>query len=243
MLILRGNIVFCCSKCRLRLRISGEELDCDSETVEMGDMGPRVQHTFDFYGKCAKCGNDMSFRIIGYEYPVGALEYQDKASNGCSLESVPRIEPEYYDFYVPPDCESWVADDVARLIDLIKSNRDYVYSLTSRQFEEFVAEVFRRNGYTTELTPPARDGGKDVIATINNGGVSICLYIECKLYDRNDPVGVGIVRKAAGVRGHDRVNKAIVVTTSRYTKPARTFAEEENHLIQLMDLDDLLRML
>lgn len=118
-----------------------------------------------------------------------------------------------------------------------------MYRITDRQFEELVAEIFHRNGYNVELTPPKKDGGKDVIATRNDGGVPICLYIECKRYDPGDPVGVGIVRAVSGVRNHDRVNKAIVVTTSRFTRDAMKFANEEKHLIQLMGLNDLLDLI
>ena len=74
-------------------------------------------------------------------------------------------------------------------------------------------------------------------------GVSICLYIECKHYAPNDPVGVGILRSAAGVRSHDRVNKAILLTTSRFIRGAFRFVAEEKHLIQLKGLDALLKMM
>lgn len=60
-----------------------------------------------------------------------------------------------------------------------------------------------------------------------------------KQYDPNNPVGVSIVRVVAGVHHHDKV---IVVTTSRFTKGAFKFAQEEQYLIQLMDLNDLRSM-
>lgn len=202
-------------------------------------MGARVEHDFtceDYY--CDYCNSRISFCIRVFEYPVGAIEYTDYEATGCEVEYTPEID--YYDFDIPEEYEEYIADDVIRLIEQIKIDPS---SITDREFEELVAKVFNRNGYNVELTPAIKDGGKDVIATKNVNGIPICLYIECKRYDINNPVGVSIVRSAAGVRDHDRVNKAIIVTTSRFTRGAFSFANEDKHMIQLMDLNDLLNMI
>ena len=237
-----GNLIIRCSQCGEEYSINTDYLDEDVDFIGEGGMGAQYQHTFSGELECEHCGQYMTFRLIGYEYPIGAKEFQDSEAEGCDIIEEPDLEMEY-DFDIPEEYEEWIADNVADLIEQIKRDRSVIYKISDRKFEELVAAVFERNGYNVELTPAIKDGGKDVIATRNVNGVPICLYIECKHYDPSDPVGVGIVRSAAGVRSHDRVNKAIIVTTSRFTRGASKFAAEEQHLIQLMGLDDLLRMM
>lgn len=232
-----------CNCCGCDMRIPIDLIDYDTFPIEESNMGMRQQHNFSFSGSCMQCNNAFYFMIIGYEYPVGAIEYQDSECKGCTFVYKPRVELDYFEFVVPEEYEQFAAENVAYLINQIKDDPSIIYGISSRKFEEIVAEVFQRAGYITELTPASNDGGKDVIAKRNVGGVHICLYIECKRYSPQDPVGVGIVKNAAATRSHDGVNKAIVITTSRFTRGARRFAEEEKHLIQLMDINDLLRMM
>ncbi|WP_051536429.1 restriction endonuclease [Ruminococcus flavefaciens] len=206
-------------------------------------MGVSIEHDFIYESECIRCGNQFGFTIRGYEYPLGAIDFDDCNAWGCDVRYSLSIDPDYFDFDIPEECEEWIADDITRLIEQIRINPSTIYRISDRRFEELVAEVFSRNGYIVELTPPQKDGGKDVIATKNISGVPICLYIECKHYNPDHSVGVNIVRSAAGVRQHDRVNKAIIITTSRFTRGAHRFAAEEEHLIQLMDLEDFLNLL
>ncbi len=245
-MILNGKLIIRCSVCGKNNIIDTDNLEDDISRVDEGSMGERYLHSFQEEIMCECCHNSMCFNIFGYEYPIGAMEFQDVSTYGCEIIEAPlmeiEVEPEY-DFNVPYDYESWIADNVSELIEQIKDNQSIIYQITDRKFEELVAGIFYRNGYKVEITPEKGDGGKDVIAVKNDGSISICLYIECKHYSPDDPVGVGIVRSVSGVRNHDRVNKAIIVTTSRFTRGARRFAEEEKHLIQLLDVSDLLKMI
>lgn len=45
--------------------------------------------------ECEECGNHMSFRLIGYEYPPDALEYQESESKGCTILWEPSWEADY----------------------------------------------------------------------------------------------------------------------------------------------------
>lgn len=75
------------------------------------------------------------------------------------------------------------------------------------------------------------------------GGIPCVLYIECKKYDKRRPVGVKIVREVFGTLTADRVNKAVIVSTSSFSREARKFAGDQNSMIELVDLNDLLRMI
>ena len=123
------------------------------------------------------------------------------------------------------------------------NDKNALYSLTSREFEQLVAELFERQGFDVELTPETRDGGCDIIATKSIGGLPFMLLIECKRYAIDNPVDVSLIRSLLGVQTDRKANKAVLVTTSRFTKPARDFAERQQHLISLIDIDDLMNML
>jgi hypothetical protein len=65
-----------------------------------------------------------------------------------------------------------------------------------RTFECLVERLYDGMGYKTELTPPGKDGGRDVIAWKEAPGHQQRLLVECKLY--TDPVGVLIPRALLG---------------------------------------------
>lgn len=229
-----------CECCGTQYKIPKEAFEYDNSYIGEFGMGERYEHVFYFEGTCGDCGKHYSITLNGSEYPAGAFEYQTSKVNGCEIIFEPRLSVNYIEYYIPDEYENWVAEDMGELIEQIKADPIVVRKITPRKFEELVAELFARKGYEVTLTPAQKDGGKDIIARRNDDGIPICLYIECKHYDVNNPVGVNIVRSACGLREHDKVNKAIVVTTSRFTKGAFEYANEEEHLIQLMSLDDLL---
>lgn len=64
--------------------------------------------------------------------------------------------------------------------DFILQNREEIYKLSSRGFEELVAELLRQQRFEVELTPETRGGGCDIIATKNIMSHPFMLLIECK---------------------------------------------------------------
>jgi restriction system protein len=108
----------------------------------------------------------------------------------------------------------------------------FLLDLNPRYFEHLIERLYNEMGYKTSLTPAQKDGGRDVIAIQNNPGKREKLFIECERY--NKPVGVVIVRALLGVVSDEKVNKGVIVTTDRFTKPARKFAEQ-NHRIELIN--------
>ncbi len=68
-----------------------------------------------------------------------------------------------------PECQEQTEVCLAtrRLIDEARIEPATLLGLSSRQFEELIAEIWSRFGYTVELTARTRDGGRDVIAVRN----------------------------------------------------------------------------
>ena len=66
------------------------------------------------------------------------------------------------------------------MLNELNKNPTDLYQLSSRRFEELVAELLIRKGYNVELTPATRDGGKDIYAARKDDLGSFLYIVECK---------------------------------------------------------------
>jgi|GEM_PF-760623 len=128
----------------------------------------------------------------------------------------------------------------ADLASLVLKSPSILYSITPRAFEELIAEIFDKRGFDVELTKETRDGGKDIIAISNHMGVSLKYIIECKRYARERKITLDLVQRLYGVKMSESANKAILVTTSNYTKDSLKFASQHQWDLSLKDYNDIL---
>jgi restriction system protein len=131
----------------------------------------------------------------------------------------------------------------SRIYDFVASDPELLRALSPREFEEVVAEHFRRRGYDVELTAQSRDGGKDIYAACHNEFGSLLYVVECKAYDPSNLVGVGLVRQLYGVAQHARATAGILATTSYFTRPALAFQKDVQYQLSLKDFRQLARWL
>lgn len=127
------------------------------------------------------------------------------------------------------------------VLKYLSENPQTLYCLTSRKFEEVMAEIYNRLGYKVELTKATKDGGKDIILRKPDILGDFVYYVECKKYSSNNPVGVGIVREFSGVINMDKVNGGIIATTSYFAKDARDLILDHDlsFQIKLHDYDKI----
>jgi restriction system protein len=125
------------------------------------------------------------------------------------------------------------------LWDKIKKDPKVLYSIHPRKFEEIVADMFSKMGYTVELTPPTRDGGKDMYLLEHSKFGKLLYLVECKRNAPDNPVGVGVISNLYGRVNHERANAGVVVTTSTFSKPAKDFKETVQYQINLVDYGNL----
>jgi restriction system protein len=104
--------------------------------------------------------------------------------------------------------------------------------LSPRQFECLVERTYDALGYSTVLTAPQKDGGRDILADQSAPSRRETLRIECKRYGR--PVSVCVLRALLGVVSSEKANKGVVVTTSHFTRCALEFGRS-NPRIELID--------
>lgn len=127
------------------------------------------------------------------------------------------------------------------LLEKLKREPQTIYDLTSRKFEEIVADLLSDMGIEVELTPETRDGGCDILAYIDAGvGKMLCL-VEAKRYRENFKVGVGVVRTLYGTLCDAHASSAMLVTTSSFSSVAQEFANQYEWRLKLRDYGNLVR--
>lgn len=114
-----------------------------------------------------------------------------------------------------------------------------LFDISPRNFELLIAEILKDFGFEVELTPITRDGGKDIYAYLRSRIASFLMYVECKKWSSNRPVGIEVVQRLYGVQQSNQVNKSMIVTTSFFTKPAVEECRRYKNLMDLKDYNDL----
>jgi hypothetical protein len=116
--------------------------------------------------------------------------------------------------------------------------------LHPRQFEHLVAEIYEAEGWRCDVSPYSRDDGVDVVASRDEDGEETLLLIQAKRYRSSSggrterPVGLDDVKVfAATVRSKGR-DRGVLVTTSRFTRGASSWAHGDGQLVADVDLVD-----
>jgi restriction system protein len=110
----------------------------------------------------------------------------------------------------------------SRRRDLLDSQRGLqtLRALSWQDFERLVGEAYRRRGYTVEeIGGSSPDGGVDLL--LYAGGRKA--VVQCKRW-RTAQVGVSLVRELYGVMVAEKAERAIFVTSGKFTEEAKVFA-------------------
>lgn len=115
---------------------------------------------------------------------------------------------------------------------------DTIRQLSWRQFEELLAEAYRRQGYQAEVTggSAAPDGGIDIV--LRRAGEK--RLVQCKHW-KWDRVGVKPIRELEGVVSVEGAHGGIFVTSGTFTDDARRFAARSK--IELVDGKALVQLI
>lgn len=133
---------------------------------------------------------------------------------------------------VPVIIDRWRSDKKYSSINKVHSDKNLLIKLRNlkpSEFEDYIAHLFNKLGFTTELVGGSYDGGVDVIAIKDN----IKHYIQCKKFITSQ-VSVGAVRDFYGALVDHLANgKGYFITTNKFTLEAEKFAEDKS--IELID--------
>lgn len=115
---------------------------------------------------------------------------------------------------------------------------DDLRRLTPTQFEQVVADAYRRQGFAVDEVGGRADGGVDLVLRSPAGGAHL---VQCKRYGERT-VGVAEVREFYGAMAHRRTRcEGAFVTCGRFTADATAFAADKP--IRLVDGPALVQML
>jgi len=95
-----------------------------------------------------------------------------------------------------------------------------IRALTGEEFEEFIGKYLMHLGYAIEPTPRTGDRGIDFHAWKADG--SEYAIVQCKNW--SNPVGAREVRDLYGTMMAHKADRAILITSSDFTRQAREFA-------------------
>jgi restriction system protein len=246
---LPGEAEIECTNCKSSFYVSGSDIYVEQHGSEERSMGAEVFYYGSGEFRCPNCDEVVEVQYEASEYPIGALNYSEvNATGGIILQNFGDIAVQFgeemysfdeeIDLYVPQEKKiiTNLAESARDIIRIVQQEPKTLYEISPREFEEFIAQIFSRHGFSVELTQKTRDGGKDIIAVRSDLGIRSKYIIECKRYAPNRPVGVELVRSLYGVQMAHGANKSVLATTSRFTADAQNFASNTSTTKWAMDL-------
>jgi restriction system protein len=118
-----------------------------------------------------------------------------------------------------------------------QTNLDQLRKTSWKDFENLVAEAYRRQGYHVEYSlSRGADGGVDI--TLHQDGQK--RLVQCKQW-KSASVGASVIRELFGLLTAEKAQEAIIVTTGDFTSEARAFAADKP--ITLVDGSQLLALI
>ena len=130
----------------------------------------------------------------------------------------------------------------AAIAERLQKNPRAMYTLAPREFEQLILEILRDRGHEAYLTPQTRDGGRDVLAYIDDDlyGRLLCL-VEAKRYASHRKVGVDMVQRLYGTFSSEGASCAMLVTSSSFSAPARAFQVQHKYRLALKEYADIVK--
>jgi hypothetical protein len=186
---------------------------------------------------------------------VDIITYESFVCDSCGYWTWTR----YYDGYGNEEStiaasliRSFEIDDkqvpAAFLSDWLRTHQEDRYRVHPRAPEAVVHSVLKEHlDCELALTKETRDGGMDLLGFDSEKGRFI---VEVKRHGPTEAVGVGIVRQLAGVLVRENLCRALLISTSGFSQPARSEAailradtQKYPVDIELLDLVDVLSWL
>lgn len=121
-------------------------------------------------------------------------------------------------------------------INSIASKNNSFSKIKWDDFELLLNRLYEAMGYSVQLTGKTGDQGGDLVATKGQERI----LIQAKFY-KDWSVGNKAVQEAAAAKNHYDCNKAVVITTSAFTREATELAKTNN--VELIQKDLLQQML
>lgn len=100
-------------------------------------------------------------------------------------------------------------------------------------FEDFIGQLFKNNGYEVVETPRTGDYGADLILTKSEEKIAV----QIKRYAQDNKVGVQEMNQVIGAKDFYKCGRAMIITTSSFSNSGKKLASETS--TELWDWDKL----
>jgi len=136
------------------------------------------------------------------------------------LENALKIDPNFMEAkklldIVKETLRQMIKTNRELLEKLSKTLKENLVLLNPREFEKFIAYLFNKIGFRTEITPYVSDYGADIVAERGENRI----VVQVKKYIGQN-VGAQEVQQSLGSMWRYKANKAILVTTTDFTAQA-----------------------
>jgi hypothetical protein len=119
------------------------------------------------------------------------------------------------------------------LIEYFAKNPKLLHDLHWRQFEELLAEVFKNQGFETELGPGQADGGVDLRLIQRTDIGDMLILVQAKKYAAHRKIQLEPVKALWASVEDEQANKGILVSTSEFIPAAQKFATRHPYRLEL----------
>lgn len=128
-------------------------------------------------------------------------------------------------------------EELRKLVEYKLKSKEYLMSLSPRDFEDVISDLFRQLGYNVKQTPYSNDRGKDAVATKDN----LKYVIECKHFAKDKGIGRPHIQKFFAALMEEEAEKGFFVTTSYFANTALEYANKNN--IECINMDALIELM
>ena len=120
--------------------------------------------------------------------------------------------------------------------------QEHLQAMHDADFERLIVKLMLGLGYGAgglgKRTGGTGDGAIDGIITEDVLGLDV-IFLQAKRYSQDSAIGPDKIREFAGAMDAHGITKGVFVTTSRYTKAAREYAERSHKRLRLIDGHEL----
>ena len=113
-----------------------------------------------------------------------------------------------------------IAELSAALARIIARDPTELDHIEWRDLERLVAAIFAKLGFQTTLTPPAKDGGRDVILQFAVSGEKRSFIVEAKHWRSRQRAGKGHISEFVKVVASEQRNGGLILATYGYAGTA-----------------------
>ncbi len=130
-----------------------------------------------------------------------------------------------------------------KLIELIAKSPDNLKNLEWRDLERTIAELFEGIGFKTTLTPPSKDGGKDVILECRIDNIQKTFIIEIKHWRSGQKVGKTAVKEFTNVIINEKREKGLFLSTYGFANNYyESLTESQKSLIRFGEQEKIVEL-